>query len=503
MKKRMCIGIDFGGSSSKATLIDEEGKIVATSTKEYPSYCPQPGWVEQNPSDLYDALVYNVQTLIKKSRIDCHDIVAVAIDAATHMAVFADENDKPIRNIIHWSDNRCSEQVARLKENNSDLLQKYSCNAISPCWNLPQILWLQEHEPETLEKTKRIYFAKDYIRHCLTGDFYTDYIEAMGAMLADDHNIRWADELCSLAGISASMLPEIKAPGDIAGYVSEKAANDTGLAKGTPVLVGSTDTAMEVYASGAIEEGYATIKLATAGRICLITSHAIQSRQFFNYRHIIPGLWYPGTGTRSCASSYKWFRDVFGDYETARAEQENADAYELLNQLASETPTGSSNLFFHPYLMGEATPYYDDKLRASFTGISMYHGKGHFARAVMEGVSYSMRDCMEEIKTHNINAKQYRIIGGGAKSALWSQILSDVLGESLLRTQNNDSSLGSAMLAGVVSGMFKDYTDSVEKCVKVSGRIDPNEANVKIYDKGFRVYKEIQKALSAVYRDSF
>lgn len=503
MKKRLCIGIDFGGSSSKATLIDEDGKILATSTKEYLSHYPHPGWVEQDPSDLYNALVFNIRALLQKSGADSRDILAVAVDAATHMAVLVDENDKPIRNIIHWSDSRCSEQVARLKANNLDLIRKYSCNSVSPGWNLPQFLWMKENDPEALKKTKRIYFAKDYIRHCLTGDFYTDYIEAMGALLADDRDPHWVGELCDLAGVSPSMLPEIKAPCDIAGYVTDQAAKETGLTQGTPVIVGTTDTALEVYASGAIEEGDATIKLATAGRICVMTPGPVSSHQFFNYKHVIPGLWYPGTGTRSCATSYKWFRDVFGDHEAHRAEKENKDAYQLLDELAAEVPAGSNNLFFHPYLMGETTPYYNDKLRASFTGVSVYHRKGNFARAVMEGVAYSMRDSMDEIRKHDLKVGQYRIIGGGAKSELWSQILSDVLGEPLLRTQNNDSSLGSAMLAGVVSGMFSSYADSVEKCVRVSGRIGPNEANTKEYDRGFRIYKEIQKALAPIYTDLF
>lgn len=499
MANRMTIGIDFGGSSSKATLLDENGTILATSTKEYPSYYPHPGWLEQDPQDFYDSFVYNVKTVLQKAGIDGRQITAIALDAATHMAVFADENDRPIRNIIHWSDNRCSAQVKWLKDHCTDLLKRYSCNAVSPAWTLPQMLWLNEHEPDVLKKTKRIYFAKDYVRHLITGDFYTDYIEAMGPMLADDQSETWSQELCDLVGVDVSMLPEIKAPSDIAGHVDTRVAEETGLSTDTLVIVGTTDTALEVYASGAVEVGCATVKLATAGRICPITTGAVDSPMFFNYKHIIPGLWYPGTTTRSCAASYKWYRDVLGTDEKRRATEQGKDPYELLNAAAEKVAPGSENLFFHPYLLGEFTPYYDDQLRASFTGVAMHHTKGHFTRAVMEGVAYSMKDCLEEIQRKNIQVSQFRIIGGGAKGKLWRQIVSDVLGQPLVCTQDNDSSLGSAMLAGVAVGMFRDYADSVAKCVRISSQCEPIMENVKVYEAGFHAYREIQKVLSGAY----
>ena len=178
-------------------------------------------------------------------------------------------------------------------------------------------------------------------------------------------------------------------------------------------------------------------------------------------------------------------------------------AYELLNRGAEAVPPGSENLFFHPYLLGEMTPYYDDRLRASFTGVGMHHTKGHFTRSVMEGISYSMRDCLEEIKRQNISVDQYRLIGGGAKGKLWRQILADVLGVPLTVTRSNDSSLGSAMLAGVAVGMFRDYEESIRKCVSVVDTVLPDPENQRIYDKGFAAYRGIQQAMAEVYHQYF
>jgi len=493
------LGVDLGGSSSKATLIDNQGNILATSSKEYPSYSPKPGWLEQDADDLFSAVIFNIKACIKKSGIYSENIAALCIDAATHMAVLCDADSKPLRRFIHWSDARSGEQTAFLKKNYSELLKANSVNSVSPAWTLPQLMWLKEHEPEVIAATKKVYFAKDYVRSRITGDFCTDSIEAMGAMLCSDFTGEWVPELCELAGLSVDMMPEIRDPGDIVGYVSEEIAAMTGLSTKTPVITGTTDTALEVYASGAVAEGCATVKLATAGRICPITKGAIPSHQFFNYRHVIPGLWYPGTGTRSCAASYKWYRDIFGTDEIKKAKELGISPYDVLNIAAEKVPAGSEKLYFHPYLLGEMTPYYDDQLRASFTGVGFHHTKGHFSRAVMEGISYSMRDCLEEIKAQNIKVDEYRIIGGGAKGKLWRQILADVLATPLTSTVDNDSSLGAAMLAGVSTGIFADFQESVDKCVAVADVVTPIPENVEIYAKGFEDYRTIQKALAEVY----
>ena len=501
MSHKMTLGIDFGGSSSKVTLLEDTGRVVAAAGREYNSYFPKPGWYEQDADELFEAFVINTREIISKSGINTADIAAVCVDAATHMAVFCDEDDRPIRNFIHWSDSRSTKQVEFLKKNYAELIKKHTVNSVSAAWTLPQMLWLRENEPEVLKKTKRIYFAKDYIRHRMTGDFCTDYVEAMGAMLCDDYTQEWCRELCDIAGIDMSVLPPIRKPTDIAGYINTETELLTGLKAGTPVLVGAPDTAMEVYASGAVAEGTATIKLATAGRICPVTSGAIPSHQFFNYKHVIPGMWYPGTGTRACAAAYKWYREVFGAAESAAAKEIGTSTYEVLNRAAEQAQAGSGGVLFHPYLQGEMTPYFDDSLCASFTGVKSFHTKGHFTRAVMEGVAYSMRDCLEEVKKQNINIDQYRLIGGGAKGKLWRQILSDVLAMPLTCTMDNDSSLGSAMLAGVAVGMFADFADSVQKCVVVADEVTPDPENIEIYDKGFKAYKISERTLQQAYHE--
>ncbi len=499
MAGKYSLGIDFGGSSSKATLLEDTGRVAATASKEYSSFYCHPGWYEQDAEELYSVLLEITREIVEKSGVSPKDIAALAVDAATHMAVFCDKDDRPLRKVIHWSDTRSTKQAEYLKREYGELIGRCSVNSVSSAWTLPQILWLQENEPEILKASSRICFLKDYLRSRITGDRCTDDIEAMGALLADDETSQWSEELCRVAGIEPSMLPDIRSPFDRAGVVSGAFAARTGLVAGTPVIVGSTDTVMEVFSSGAVEKGSATCKLATAGRICPITDGPIKSRQFFNYRHVVPGLWYPGTGTRSCAASYKWFRDVFGDAELREAAASGQSAYELLNRAAEAVPPGSEHLFFHPFLQGEMTPYFDDSLCASFVGIRSGHTKGHFARAVMEGVAFSMRDCLEEIRAREISVTQYRLIGGGAKGRLWRQILCDVLATPLVCTAENDSSKGSAMLAGIAVGLFDGIGDCVGKSVVVTDSVRPNEENAAVYERSYRLYREIVGALGGVY----
>ncbi len=493
------LGIDFGGGSSKATLIDRNGDIVCTVSKEYPMYYPQDGWCEQNAKELYAALVENIRAILLKSRVAAGDIAALAIDSATHMAVLLDENDMPLRNIIHWSDRRSQAESDWLNAHELERLRKKCLNEPSPLWTLPQLMWLKTHEPAVLKRVKHVLFAKDYLRHMLTGDYYTDRIEAMGAMMMDEEQGCWDAYFCELAGVSVDVMPELKDPADLAGYPTQEACALTGLAPTTRIIVGTTDTALEVYASGSIRKGQATVKLATAGRICPVTEEGICHEMLVNYRHVVPGMWYPGTANKTCAASMRWYRDLLCPMEMEKAEALGVDAYALIDEAARQTPPGADGLVFHPYLQGESTPYMDNNLRASFVGVSSFHTKGHFNRAVMEGVCFALRDSLELLKELGAAPATANIIGGGAKSPLWSQMAADILNLPLKKAQCDDSSLGSAMLAGVACGVFASFEESVEKCARPDRIYEPDPENVAVYERYFKRYKAIHDALAPIY----
>ena len=483
------LGIDFGGGSSKVTLLDTHGNIAAQHAVEYPTAHPAPGACEQSPADWLSALCENTRAVLGAG-FSASDILAVAIDSATHTAVLCDGEMTPLRPAIHWTDSRAQAEARELRAAAGERIFALTCHKPDTIWTLPQLLWLGRREPETMRALRHLFFEKDYIRYFLTGVWCTDYIEAEGSMLFDVTRGAWSAELAALCGVPVTALPPVVAPTDIVGAVTPGAAAKTGLLAGTPVVCGTTDTVMELFAAGAVGLGDTTVKLATAGRICVITDRAYPHRDLVNYSHIVKGLWYPGTATKAAASSLRWYRDTFGGN------------YKELDAAAAEIPVGAGGLLYHPYINGELTPFADPALCGSFTGIRSTHTKAHFTRAVLEGVALSLLHSKKTLAGIGVPAGHGAVlIGGGAKSPLWQKITADCLGMTLRLTESSDSSLGSAMLAGVAAGVFENPAAAAKRCVHETGTVTPDAENTAAYAKIFARYVRIAEALAPIYRE--
>lgn len=490
MSTNYLLGIDFGGGASKATLIDTAGNIVAEHTVEYPMLYPGSGACEQEPADWIRALCENAQAILSKSGVDGSRILAVALDSATHTAVVCDGAFRPLRPAIHWTDTRSRKQAQRLNDAYGDDIFQKTGHRPGTIWTLPQLCWMREEEPQLFSQIRHVFFEKDYIRYFLTGTYGTDVIEAQGSMLFNCQKQEWDEDLCCLAGISSSVLPPLFRPTDVVGTVTVAASRQTGLVQGTPVICGTTDTALEVFASGAVNQGDVTVKLATAGRICVITDRSYPDPHLVNYAHVVDGLWYPGTATKAAASSYRWYRDTFGG------------DYRELDQAAMNIPMGCDGLIFHPYLNGELTPYGDPQLCGSFIGMRATHTHAHFTRAVLEGVALSLLDNKLYLDSLGIPyGDTATMIGGGSKSPLWRQITADMLGIPLVITETSDSSFGSAMLAGVATGVFSDAAQAAKQCVHIKDRVDPLPEHTQFYRELFLRYKKIHDALAPIYQE--
>ena len=476
------LGVDFGGGASKATLIDKTGKVVVTATAEYPTHYGENGKVEQNPLDWYNAACQNIRSVLQG--INAEEVQCLCFDAATHTAVLMDESNSPICNSVYWTDTRSIKEKQYLAENFGEEIFEKCKHNVDTIWTLPEILFVKNNNPELYKRVKKVTFAKDFVRGKFTGDFVTDFIEAQGSMLFDFDKREWDEHLLSLVGLTKENMPKVVKPLERVGQVRDEAAKDTGLKVGTPVICGATDTVMEVFAAGGVRKGDMTLKLATAGRICVVADRYYPNKNIVNYSHLKEKLYYPGSGTKSCAASLRWFRDTFGG------------SFEEFSEMAKTIDVGANGLIFHPYLVGELTPYANPMLRGSFIGVSAGHTKAHFARAVMEGVALSLLDCKQYLqeKGVEIGAAAY-VIGGGAKSEVWRQIVADALNLTLLQTENNDSSFGSAMCAGIAAGFFKDFDEANKQCQKVVGKTEPIAENTAKYAKLFKKYKKISAFL--------
>ena len=486
MKKDYLLGIDFGTGGCKVTVIDPSGTVIESASGEYPTIHPKPAWAEQNPSDWYRVMCAVLNKLKHRRQV-----AAVALDSYTHGAVLLDRRLEVLRPTIIWTDQRSVQECQELKKKHAGLIFKTAYQAPTPTWTLPQMLWLKNNDPRALKHTRHILFVKDYVRFLLTGEMACDSVEAQGTLFWDMKRGCWSEELCALADISVKQLPRIAKPTDLAGKITRRAAEDTGLPEGIPVVMGASDSAVEDYAAGAIEPGQCILKLATAGNVNVMTSKAHPHRETLTYSHVVPGLWYTVTATNSAAVCQRWYRDMFCAPGTK---------YDELDRAAAQSRPGSNGVFFHPYLQGERSPYWDADLRGSFTGLSMANTRGDLSRALLEGVAYSLKDCYRTIEKMGLKVREFILIGGGAKSPLWSSIVCDVFNAPVKCPTCCDASFGSALLAGVGTGVFADESAAVRQCLTFDRALTPDAERARFYAKQFTHYRAIHDAMAKCYK---
>ena len=344
--------------------------------------------------------------------------------------------------------------VGHANAETSDIFIK---RVVNPAWTLPQLLWLKENSPSIFSRLRRILVTKDYVRFRLTGQYLTDTYDAIGTQLFDLRTGAWSPELLELIGYRRDWLPEVHSATELGGTLTELAARDTGLGAGTPVAIGSGDSVVEAAGIGAIEPGHCVIKLGTAANVNLVMQNAQPAAGAITYRHVVDELWFSITATNAGASTLSWFAEIFCQADIANGEYHGASAESTVEALAAASSPGAHGLLFHPYLQGERSPHWDPHLRGNFVGISRRHGLPDFARAVMEGVAFSLRDCFELVSSFGESISNLYLIGGGAKSGLWSQIVCDVLGRTLSKPAAQSAAFGSALLAGIAIGLFADW----------------------------------------------
>ena len=489
----LLLGIDFGTGGCKVTAIRaEDGALAGEASVEYATHHEHPGWSEQDPADWWEALRAALAKLAGKG-VDLSRVAALSLDGSTHNAVLLDRSFRPVRRTIMWTDQRSTAECEALRGSGAAERIFARCYQMpAPTWTLPQLMWLKAHEPEVLARTEHVLFVKDYVRFLLTGEAATDRIEAQGTLFFDMARQDWDPEFAELAGLRPGQLPRLLEPTDLAGRVTAEAAAATGLPAGTPVACGTSDSAVEDYGAGAVEPGDLILKLATAGNVNSMTAGPHPHPKTLTYGHVVPGMWYSVSATNAAALCMRWLRDTF-------FEAKSASVYARIDAEAATSPVGANGVMFHPYLQGERCPYWDAGLRASFTGVSIASTRGDFARALMEGVAFSLRDCYRTLEEMDLPVKRIFLIGGGARSALWSEIVCNVFDRPVAVPSPGDASFGAALLAGVGIGVFRDAKDAVARCLRIDRRLEPDPATAATYADLFARYRAIHDALAPVY----
>ena len=497
----LLLGLDFGTGGCKVTAISaEDGALAGEASVEYPTHHDHPGWSEQDPADWWEALRGALAKLSAKG-VDLARVAALSLDGSTHNAVLLDARWRPVRRTIMWTDQRATAECEALRASGAAERLFARCYQMpAPTWTLPQLMWLKAHEPDALARTAHVLFVKDYVRYLLTGEAATDRIEAQGTLFFDMARQDWDPEFVELAGLRPDQLPRLLEPTDLAGRVTPEAAAATGLPAGTPVACGTSDSAVEDYGAGAVEPGDLILKLATAGNVNSMTAEPHPHPKTLTYGHVVPGMWYSVSATNAAALCMRWLRDAF--YAPTGGDSGGAAPRSLFGAMDAEaaaSPVGANGVMFHPYLQGERCPYWDSNLRASFTGVSISSTRGAFARALMEGVAFSLRDCYRTLEEMALPVKRIFLIGGGARSALWSEIVCNVFDRPVAVPSPGDASFGAALLAGVGTGVFRDAKDAVARCLRIDRRLEPDPATAATYADLFARYRAIHDALAPIY----
>lgn len=478
--------MDLGTSSLKCVILDETGEIRASATEPYPTTSPHSGWVEQNPDDWYAAVRLALSRITGQDAAAMADLRCVAICSAAHIPVLLDERNQVIRPAILWSDQRSGVEVDNLDRHHGEFLRQTALNEAGCTWTLAQLMWLRANEPQHLKRVRTLLSSKDYLIFRMTGRCVMDTGSAAATLMLDVRRKAWCDPLVDLSGLPRSAMPPIHGALDIVGTVAATVAEDLGLPANIPILAGCLDTAAELLGCGILQSADGgMIRVGSSGGVMAIHDRPFCSGGIITYPYVTQGLYYKQAGTNSCATSLQWTKGLFsflGNDVEARI------TFPFLDELAATTPPGADGLLFHPFLQGERAPYWNPELRASFTGIAQTHGWPHFIRAVMEGVAFSLKDCLAMFVHNGVAMNRAVMAGGIAKSPVWSQIIADVLGIELYTIRHGDSAFGAALLAAVGGGLFKGLTDAVAACVKPERTIVPAPANAGTYTAMFERY---------------
>jgi len=496
--KKLLVGIDIGSSGCKVCILDEEGNFVGSASREYRPLSPQQGWFEQDPRDWYSAACVALGELREQQGIDPGLILAVGTTGQMKGVTFIGRDGQPVRNSILWNDLRNLDEVKALQSRHGKLLRRISYNPFNTTSTLAKMLWLQHHEPDNWKRVRKIVFPKDYIAYRLTGRLQTDLSEASAICLFNTQTQTWwPDSMFRQLSFDRDRLPDFFPSSQVIGQVSPAASKETGLPAGIPVVAGGSDATIESLSVGLKSAEQCKIRLGTAGALVTVTENLeqVDRGSYYVWCYLKPGQWMLDNNTRSCAQSTTWFRDVFFAHEPV-----SDQAYRRIVEEAGGVEIGCEGLVFHPYLQGEDSPYWNPSLRASFFGLRANHSRAHFARAVFEGTAFALRDARSSFGKPGERFREYLLVGGGIKNAVWISIIADVLGIEAKLPEHSEASFGACMIAGIGAGAFRDLDDAVERCVRFKGSVTADPQRHRRYTELFQRYREMKRIFDGVYR---
>ncbi|MGQ9479483.1 MAG: FGGY-family carbohydrate kinase, partial [Thermoproteota archaeon] len=502
------LGTDIGTSATKTVLVDLNGREVASASAEYGVISLRTGWAEQWPDVWFNAVCQTIREVIDKTRINPRDIAGYSISSLYGgSGIPCDKNMEPLRPCLIWADRRATEECKWIRENiGEERVFQETCNTIDPYFGYTKMLWIKRNEPNVWSKIHQLVTPNAYCIYKLTGEISVDYssIGNYGGVF-NPREGKFAEELMEELGIPRSFFPEKASMSkDVVGEVSSEGSRLSGLAKGTPVCAGGIDAPMSALGVGALRDGELAMMLGTSTCNGFIQDEPRFSPKLVNYSHVAYDRqkFYSFAGIITAGYSVRWFRDNLGGVESMLSEKTGISAYSILDLEAEKVPPGSNGLIFLPHMMvGERAPWWDEYVRGVLFGLTLNHGKAHIFRAILEGVAYAIKYCVETAQAVEIPLRRAILVNGGAKSRLWRSIITNVLNREVEYIKTSiGAPYGDALLAGVGTKLLKGY-EVIDEWISNREILMPEKDVVNKYSQLYEIYKKLYKDLEKEFID--
>jgi xylulokinase len=497
------LGLDLGTTGVKALLVRDDGTVAQSATSEYPTLTPHPLWSEQEPESWWAATQLVIRSVLRAEGCSPDRIAGIGLTGQMHGLVALDSAGKTVRPAILWNDQRtgseCREMAGILGLN--ELLMTTG-NQVLPGFTAPKLLWLRKHEHAAYNRIAHILLPKDYVRYRLTGEYSTDVSDASGTSLFNVGTRSWAGNILSALGIPREWLPDAAESSAITGHVSAASAGTCGLLSGIPVVAGAGDQAAGGIGNGIVKSGICAVTIGTSGVVFAHSERLLVHKEglLHAFCHAVSGAWHLMGVTLAAGGSLRWLRDTIGEPERREAAATGIDPYEIFSNEAGSAAPGSEGLFYLPYLSGERTPHPDPSARGAFIGLTQRHTRAHIVRSVMEGVAYSLNDCLGMMIEAGITPGTIRLSGGGARSRVWRQIIADVFGMDVETLAVTDGApYGAAILAMVGTGRFADCPEACDQIVRRNTTTMVNQRSHDLYSACYPLYRSLYPVLAPVY----
>ena len=493
MAEKLLLGIDIGTSACKVAVFDTRGMVVEQSNKPYQVFYPNPGYAEQDPEEWWNAIVDGIREILDSHTFDPKDIAGIGVDGQSWSAIPIDKEGNVLDRTPIWMDTRARHICDRAKRLAlGDEIFQVAGNDFLPSYSTPKMIWFKENRPEVFEKTALFLQSNSFIVMKLTGKVSQDLSQGYGIHFFDMEKLTYNEELAEKLGLSVSLVPPLYRCDEIVGTVTREASEVTGLPEGIPVVAGGLDAACGTLGAGVYEVGQTQEQGGQAGGMSICTDHALAHRKLILSPHVVPGKWLLQGGTVGGGGTLKWFKQEFG---------KDLSFDDLTNEAAKVNP-GSDGVVFRPYMAGERSPIWDPDAKGVFYGLGFDKTRGHMIRAVLEGVALSLQHNLITAEETGITIDSLNAMGGSANSHLWTQIKADVTGKTVqVPASDTATTLGAALLAGVGTGIYKDYKEAVEATIRITRVHEPDMENHEKYKREMALYLKLYEDLKDTFQE--